>query len=508
MSTTSANELDRRSESLCQAFDPERFAKEAASVTDLLREYLHAAGARERPVWPAVSPDDLLEAWPDPESGPRSDVASLVSEILAASTSQHHPGFVGQQLSTPPSQAGPVAMVSAMLNNSSAIFEGAPVAIAMEHRIVTWMAGKAGYGTAAGGVLTSGGTLGALTAMLDCEQDYPQSRPMQRAVEWVLQQQVKAPGDWQVKVKGVKPGGWAFERANLAYPDIDDTAVALIVLARLLPVYKDPARLQEALQLAKDWIIAMQCRSGGWAAFDKNNDKAILTKIPFCDFGEALDPPSVDVTAHVLEAFGLLGMKLTNPVVRRAVDFIRAEQEPDGSWFGRWGVNYIYGTAAVLPALEAVGQDMTDGYVAQAADWILVHQNADGGWGETCGSYMDDALRGKGPSTASQTGWALMALIAVGADDYRSSIQQGVDYLVARQKMGTWQEPQYTGTGFPGYGVGARVNLSVPDPAENFQQGTELSRAFMINYNLYRHYFPLMALGRARRFLALQGDGG
>jgi squalene-hopene/tetraprenyl-beta-curcumene cyclase len=351
-------------------------------------------------------------------------------------------------------------------------------------------------------------TLLALTAMLDCEQDYPQSRPMQRAVEWILQQQVKAPGDWQVKVKGVKPGGWAFERANLAYPDIDDTAVALIVLARLLPVYKDPARLQEALQLAKDWIIAMQCRSGGWAAFDKNNDKAILTKIPFCDFGEALDPPSVDVTAHVLEAFGLLGMKLTNPVVRRAVDFIRAEQEPDGSWFGRWGVNYIYGTAAVLPALEAVGQDMTDGYVAQAAEWILVHQNADGGWGETCGSYMDDALRGKGPSTASQTGWALMALIAVGADDYRSSIQQGVDYLVARQKMGTWEEPQYTGTGFPGYGVGARVNLSVPDLAENFQQGTELSRAFMINYNLYRHYFPLMALGRARRFLAHPGDGG
>jgi len=344
-------------------------------------------------------------------------------------------------------------------------------------------------------------TVLALTAMLDCERDYHRSRPMQRAVEWLLSQQVRAPGDWQVKVKGVAPGGWAFERANLSYPDVDDTAAALIALARLRPLYPDATKLREAIRLARDWIIAMQCRDGGWAAFDRDNDKAILTKIPFCDFGEALDPPSVDVTAHVLEAFGLLGMTPETPVVRRAMAFIRAEQEPDGSWFGRWGVNHIYGTAAVLPALKTVGEDMAAGYVRRAAEWIQAHQNPDGGWGESCGSYMDDALRGKGPSTASQTAWALMALLAVGSDAHREAIQGGVDYLVSRQTGGTWEEPHYTGTGFPGYSLGARINLKAPDLAQRLQQGTELSRAFMINYNLYRHYFPLMALGRARRFL-------
>jgi squalene-hopene/tetraprenyl-beta-curcumene cyclase len=348
-------------------------------------------------------------------------------------------------------------------------------------------------------------TVLALTAMLDCGVDYRRSRPMQRAVDWVLGQQVKAPGDWQVKVKGVKPGGWAFERANLSYPDVDDTAVVVMVLVRLLPFHPEPAKLREAIGLATDWIVAMQCRNGGWAAFDKDNDKAILTKIPFCDFGEALDPASVDVTAHVLEAFGLLGMTLKDPVIRRAMAFIRSEQEADGSWFGRWGVNYVYGTAAVLPALKTVGEDMRAGYVRLAADWILNHQNADGGWGESCGSYMDDALRGKGPSTASQTAWALMGLLAVNDDRDREAIQRGVDYLVSRQTIGTWAEPHYTGTGFPGYGLGARVNLKTPHLAENLQQGTELSRAFMINYNLYRHYFPLMALGRARRFLG-QGN--
>lgn len=347
-------------------------------------------------------------------------------------------------------------------------------------------------------------TLLTLMAMQDCRVDYRHSTSMQHAVEWVLSKQGREPGDWQVKVKGVKPGGWAFEHANRSYPDVDDTAVALCVLARLRPYYHDRAALEEAINLALEWVFAMQCKNGGWAAFDKDNDKTILTKIPFCDFGEALDPPSVDVTAHVIEACGLLGLNLQHPVVCRAIDFIRAEQEPDGSWFGRWGVNYIYGTAAVLPGLKAVGEDMAAVYVRQAADWILAHQNADGGWGESCGSYMDDALRGRGPSTASQTGWALMALIAVGAEDYRSSIQSGVKYLVAQQKMGTWDEPHYTGTGFPGYGVGARVNLRGQGLAENLQQGIELSRAFMINYNLYRHYFPLMALARARRVNGLR----
>lgn len=351
-------------------------------------------------------------------------------------------------------------------------------------------------------------TLLAVMAMQDCERDHQSSESMRDAVDWLLDQQVLSPGDWQVKVKDVDGGGWAFERANVHYPDIDDTAVALIVLARSRSQYGDGVRLDAAIARAVEWTLAMQCRNGGWAAFDRDNDKAILTKIPFCDFGEALDPPSVDVTAHVVEAFGLLGMGLSHPAVRRAVEYIRAEQEPDGCWFGRWGVNYIYGTAAVLPALEAVGEDMSALYIRTAADWIVAHQNRDGGWGETCASYMDPSLKGRGESTASQTGWALMSLVATSRDDYRDAIERGVEFLLTRQHAGTWDEPQYTGTGFPGYGVGARIDISARDLAERLQQGPELSRAFMINYNLYRHYFPLMALGRARRFLRASGTRG
>ncbi|MGD2185948.1 MAG: squalene--hopene cyclase [Desulfobacterales bacterium] len=344
-------------------------------------------------------------------------------------------------------------------------------------------------------------TLLTLMAMQECECDYRRSPVMQQAVKWLLQQQVKAPGDWQKKVKEVEPGGWAFEHANLNYPDVDDTAVALIVLRRLIAVSENPKRLLEAIGLAKNWVIAMQSRNGGWAAFDKDNDMFFITKIPFCDFGEALDPPSVDVTSHVVEAFGLLGMDLSHPAVRRAVNFIRSEQEPDGSWFGRWGVNYIYGTAAVLPALKAVGENMTTDYVRKAAEWLLSHQNGDGGWGETCGSYVNDRLCGKGHSTASQTAWALMALIAVGTKEYQNSIERGVYYLISHQRAGTWNEPHYTGTGFPGYRIGAKIDLTTHDLHDRLQQGKELGRAFMINYNLYRHYFPLIALGRARRYL-------
>jgi squalene-hopene/tetraprenyl-beta-curcumene cyclase len=344
-------------------------------------------------------------------------------------------------------------------------------------------------------------TLLVLTAMQDCGRGYENSGAMQLAVSWILSRQIKAPGDWQKAVQSVQPGGWAFQRGNCGYPDVDDTAVALSVLARLRPVYPDRDGLEEAISLALSWVCAMQCKNGGWAAFDKDNDKAILTKIPFCDFGEALDPPSVDVTAHVIEAFGHIGFEMHHPVVRRGVDFIRKEQESDGSWFGRWGVNFIYGTSAVLQALAAVNEDMNAGYVRRAAAWIADHQNPDGGWGESCASYMDAAWAGKGASTPSQTAWAVMALLAVNSTDYRHVIEGGVDYLTARQRDGTWDEPQFTGTGFPGYGVGARVDLKRKDLRRQLHQGAELSRGFMLNYGLYRQYFPLMALGRARLFL-------
>ena len=341
-------------------------------------------------------------------------------------------------------------------------------------------------------------TLLSLLAMLDSGREYSDSVSMQRAVSWVLDQQILVPGDWSVNAKGVRPGGWAFERANIHYPDVDDTAVALLVLARLKGSFEDPERLDRAIERGTEWMIGMQSSNGGWAAFDKDNNRKIITNVPFCDFGEALDPPSADVTAHALEALGALGWNSDDPVVKRGLRYLYAEQEPSGSWFGRWGVNHIYGTAAVLTALRAVGEDMNSESVRRAAVWLALLQNGDGGWGESCASYMDSSSMGKGSSTASQTGWALMALLATDCDEYQQHVRRGVHYLTSTQRDGTWHEPEYTGTGFPGYGVGARTSLDRQDLKRRLGQGRELQRGFMINYNMYRHYFPLMALGRAR----------
>jgi squalene-hopene/tetraprenyl-beta-curcumene cyclase len=343
-------------------------------------------------------------------------------------------------------------------------------------------------------------TMLVLLAMEDC--DRPFTPRMEAALEWLLDQQITHQGDWARKVKGVRCGGWAFERANLHYPDLDDTAVALIVLSRLPEPIRSRPRVREAIDRAVEWTLAMQCSNGGWAAFDKDNDKLIITKIPFCDFGEALDPPSADVTAHVLEALGSLGFGRDHPAVTRAYDFLIAEQEADGSWFGRWGVNYVYGTGAVLPGLAAIGEDTSAPHIRRAAAWLVSRQNADGGWGETCASYMDDSLRGRGTSTASQTAWALMGLLATGTRDHDGTIRRGLAFLIDTQREdGTWDEPYYTGTGFPGYGFGSRLDFRDERTRSRIAQGTELQRGFMINYNLYRHYFPLMAMGRARRHL-------
>lgn len=347
-------------------------------------------------------------------------------------------------------------------------------------------------------------TLLSLAAMQDCGRNAMEHAGMRRAVDWILGKENRTRGDWSVKVRRALPGGWAFERANRHYPDLDDTAVALIALGRIAGE-DAPPELHDALARARAWTLAMQSKNGGWAAFDKDNTRAIITRIPFCDFGEVLDPPSVDVTAHVVEGLAELGMTRDDPRIARALDYLRSEQEPSGSWFGRWGVNHVYGTGAVLPALAALGEDMGSGYILRAADWLVRHQNDDGGWGETCSSYVKPALIGHGSSTASQTAWALIGLLATDRQQYRDAIERGVGFLLERQRDGTWDEPHYTGAGFPGYGYGERQDLERIDAEKTFLQGEELARAFMINYNLYRHYFPVMALGRAQRALTLWG---
>jgi squalene-hopene/tetraprenyl-beta-curcumene cyclase len=341
-------------------------------------------------------------------------------------------------------------------------------------------------------------TLFCLLAMVESGHRLQETPAMRRALGYILDHQILEPGDWSLTVTGVAPGGWAFERANIRYPDVDDTALALLVLAKLRDSSDDRrARVDAAIQRALDWVWGMQSANGGWGAFDRDNDKAIISKIPFCNFGEALDPPSVDVTAHVIEALAALGMPADHPKIARALAFIYAEQEPEGSWFGRWGVNHIYGIGAVLPALAAIGEDMSAAPVRKAAAWLISKQNPDGGWGESCESYMDADWIGRGASTPSQTAWALMALMAAGGEASEDSISKGFAHLGATQRAdGTWDEAHYTATGFPGYGVGARIDLRDPQLKEKLGQGSELSRGFMISFNMYRHYFPMIALAR------------
>lgn len=289
-----------------------------------------------------------------------------------------------------------------------------------------------------------------------------------RAGTWLLGEQIFVGGDWQVKCSA-RPGGWAFEFDNDVYPDTDDTAVVMMaLLGTSLPEENKGFALRRGLE----WLLGMQSRGGGWGAFDRDNTKAFLREIPFADFGELLDPPSADVTAHIVELLGRLGYRPGFRPLDRALRYLLREQEEDGSWYGRWGVNYLYGTGAVLPALAACGWEMADPRVRKAVQFLLARQNEDGGWGEDIASYGRVELRGRGPSTPSQTAWALLALLA-GGEGQGEAVQRGIAYLVRTQREdGTWDEPQFTGTGFP--------------------------TDFMIRYGLYRHVFPLMALGRAR----------
>ena len=345
----------------------------------------------------------------------------------------------------------------------------------------------------------------ALLGLLDSGVS-PSHPAVQKATRWLLKEEIGSKGDWSVRVPRLEPSGWAFEFQNDWYADIDDTAIVVmdLALARLAAPQEDEAR-QAAVQRATTWLLGMQSSNGGWASFDKDNNSKLLAKMPFFDFGEVLDPPSVDVTAHVLEMLGRLGYDASYRPARRALDYIKRRQEPDGCWFGRWGVNYIYGTGTVLPALQAIGEDMAQPYIRKALDWLVAHQNPDGGWGESCASYVDPALRGSGASTASQTAWALIALLAAGALDLPAT-RSGVAYLLSTQRQdGTWDEPYHTGTGFPGYGTGDQPK-SYRRAGDPTWQGAELGAAFMINYHLYRNYFPLWALGRYYRLASPTHD--
>jgi squalene-hopene/tetraprenyl-beta-curcumene cyclase len=284
--------------------------------------------------------------------------------------------------------------------------------------------------------------------------------------EWMLKKQVTRKGDWCVKNSNVAPAGWYFEFNNEFYPDVDDSAQVMLAFSRIKT--SNESYQTKSVQRAIDWVLSMQCKNGGWASFDKDNNRMVFQHIPFADHNAMLDPATVDITGRVLECLAAYGYSLKDAPVGRGVEFIKREQEPDGSWFGRWGVNYIYGTMQVLRGLEAVGIDHHEPYVQQAVEWLRMMQNPDGGWGESCSSYDDPNQKGIGPSTASQTAWAVMGLLA--ASDTRSdSLQRGIAYLLKTQRRdGSWEELLYTGTGFP--------------------------RVFYLEYYMYRQYFPLLAL--------------
>jgi squalene-hopene/tetraprenyl-beta-curcumene cyclase len=295
----------------------------------------------------------------------------------------------------------------------------------------------------------------------------PEHPALERAAEWLLNEEVTVPGDWTIRTPDLPPGGWAFEFENDLYPDVDDTVVVALALRRC---HRGPEAVERGLR----WTAGMQSRSGGWGAFDVDNEAFWLYRLPFCDFGKVTDEPSADVTAHALEALAVeFGFE---DEVRRGLDWLLAEQEPDGSWFGRWGVNHVYGTGAALPALEACGLPPSHPAFRRAVAWLDSVQNEDGGFGEDIRSYADPAWRGKGPSTPSQTAWALLAYVA--ADEAgRPSARRAAEWLCTAQRPnGDWEETQFTGTGFP--------------------------LDFMIRYHLYRLHFPLLALGRLRERLS------
>jgi squalene-hopene/tetraprenyl-beta-curcumene cyclase len=303
----------------------------------------------------------------------------------------------------------------------------------------------------------------------------PDHPALVKAGEWLVNKQILDYGDWVVKNKGTTPGGWAFEFDNRFYPDLDDSAVVVMGLSQVKLI--NEAEKRQAIARCLNWMASMQCKPGGWAAFDLDNDQDWINLIPYGDLKAMIDPNTADVTARVLEMLGECSLTMDERRVQRAIAYLISEQEVDGSWFGRWGVNYIYGTSGVLSALSLIAPSRCYSQIQQGAAWLVSCQNQDGGWGETCASYDDPSLKGTGISTASQTAWALIGIMAaMEATQFTGQIAvtRGIEYLLNTQQAdGTWDEAQFTGTGFPCH--------------------------FYLKYHLYQQYFPLQALARYAR---------
>ncbi len=322
----------------------------------------------------------------------------------------------------------------------------------------------------------------AIVAICLRESGVPADHPaLKKATEWLLDKEIRFRGDWQYKNPAdAEPSGWAFEFENKWNPDVDDTAMVLLAL-RQVPT-DNPQRRDEAFQRGLKWTLTFQCKDGGWGAFDKDCTKNILEKVPFADHNAMLDPECADITARILELLGYENFPLNHPQIQKALQFLRDHQEDDGSWYGRWGVNYIYGTWQVLRGLRALNLDMNQPWLLKARDWLESVQHEDGGWGERGNTYDDPVFKGQGPSTASQTAWAVMGLCAFD-DPHRPSLIRGIEYLTQTQNPdGSWTEHETTGTGFP--------------------------RVFYLKYDMYRNSWPLLALATYRQLLKNQSAAG
>jgi squalene-hopene/tetraprenyl-beta-curcumene cyclase len=310
----------------------------------------------------------------------------------------------------------------------------------------------------------------AIAAFSLAEAETLPETALNRSMDWLLSKEIRRRGDWSVKRPNVEPSGWCFEFANEFYPDVDDTAMVLLALHRAKAT--DGVKQQASMKRAINWLLAMQCKDGGWAAFDVDNNWQFLSKVPFADHNAMLDPSCPDITGRVIEALCRCGLPPSHAAIRRGVEYLFNSQEADGSWYGRWGVDYTYGTFLALRGLQAAGINDREPQIQRALEWIRAYQNADGGWGESCASYDNNTFT-PGPSTASQTAWAILGLLA-GGDTRSISLHTGIEYLLrTRRTDGTWDEDYATGTGFP--------------------------RVFYLVYTEYRNAFPILALAAFKK---------